>query len=142
MMMRIPIVVFALTLAATPLATQTAADVATPGDAPAAPPAASLPAPVLDPRLIVEPAEAPDTARPTESEEWQRVVTRPWWHYPAIGLAIGGAAGAIHSNAIMQGDPIGIPFDPRYVLPLAYGAGGAFLGILIDSAERERAARR
>lgn len=140
MMMRLPTVVLALTLAATPLAAQAAVEDAAPGDAPAA---ASLPVPVLDPRLSVEPAETVDAARPSESDEWRRVVTRPWWHYPAVGLAIGGAAGAIHANAIMQGDYIGFPLaEPIVVLPIAYGAVGAFLGILIDSAEREREARR
>lgn len=139
--MKIPVVVLALTLAATPLAAQTAADFTAQGDASAAPSAASLSVPVLDSRLIVEPAEKLD-ARPTESEEWRGVVTRPWWHYPAIGLAIGGAAGMIHANAIMQGDYVGIPVEPMYVLPPAYGLAGAFLGLLIDSAERERAARR
>jgi preprotein translocase subunit Sec61beta len=137
MMIRIPLAVLALTLVSTALGAQT--------DIPASPDAAlmanTLQAPLLDPRLVVS-AAAAETAGAQESEAWKDVVTRPWWHYPAIGGAIGAAAGVIHAHAIMQGDPIGIPFDPRYVLPAAYGAAGAFLGILIDSAERERAARR
>lgn len=141
-MMRIAIIAAALTLAATPLAAQAAADVAAPGDAPAASSAGTLAAPILDPRLIVEPEETVDAAHPTDSEAWRRVVTRPWWHYPAIGAVIGAAAGAIHANAIMQGDYVGIPVEPMYLLPPAYGAAGAFLGILVDSAERERAARQ
>jgi hypothetical protein len=101
----------------------------------------TLQAPMLDPRLVVS-AASEEVAHPQESEAWKDVVTRPWWHYPAIGLAIGGAAGVIHANAIMQGDYVGIPVEPMYVLPPAYGLAGAFLGLLIDSAERERAARR
>jgi hypothetical protein len=31
---------------------------------------------------------------------------------------------------------------PIYVMPALYGAAGTFLGVLIDSADRERAARR
>lgn len=140
--MRFPILVLALRLAATPLAAQTADGVEMPDDASAALPAASLHAPVLDPRLVIQPAETLDAARPTESEEWRRVVTRPWWHYPAIGAVIGAAAGVIHANAITQGDYVGIPVEPIHILPPAYGLGGAFLGLLVDSAERERAARR
>lgn len=136
--MKMPIIGVALALAATPVAGQTAAGFGAPGDAPAA----SLAAPVLDPRLIVEPAETLDSARPTDPGAWKDVVSRPWWHYPAIGAAIGGTAGAIHVYAITRSDFYGAPVDPRYVLPAAYAAAGAFLGILIDSAERERAARR
>lgn len=140
MMIRIPLAVLALTLVSTSLGAQI--------DIPASPDAApvlvanTLRAPIMDPRLVVSNA-AEDAAGAQESEAWKDVVTRPWWHYPAIGAVIGGAAGAIHARAIMQGDYIGFPLaEPIVVLPIAYGAVGTFLGILIDSAERERAARR
>lgn len=138
-MIRISLALLALTLGSTVLSAQT--DLAATHDAAALSVANTLPAPIMDPRLVVS-AAAEDAAGIQESQAWKDVVTRPWWHYPAIGLAIGGAAGAIHANAIMQGDYIGIPVEPMYILPPAYGLVGAFLGLLIDSAERERAARR
>ena len=138
-MIRIPLAVLALTLASTALGAQT--DIPASRDAAPVQVANTLQAPIRDPRLIV--SAAPQEAAGTqESEVWKDVVTRPWWHYPAIGAAIGGAAGVIHANAIMQGDYVGIPVEPIYVLPPAYALAGAFLGLLIDSAERERAARR
>jgi hypothetical protein len=115
--------------------------------APAAPshaeraPAATVRARVLDPRLILA-ATPDDAACPEESDAWKDAVTRPRWQYPAIGAVIGVAAGVIHAHAITQGDYVGIPVEPMYVLPAAYGAIGAFVGLLIDSADRERAARR
>jgi hypothetical protein len=139
MMIRIPLAVLALTLASTALGAQT--DFAATHDGAPSPVASTLRSPIMDPRLVVS-AASHEAAGVKESQAWKDVVTRPWWHYPAIGLAIGGAAGVIHANAIMQGDYVGIPVEPMYVLPPAYGLAGAFLGLLIDSAERERAARR
>ena len=139
-MIRIPLALLALILGSTAVSAQN--DVPAPADAAPVLATNTLHAPMLDPRLVVS-ASAEEDASTQESQAWKDVVTRPWWHYPAIGAAIGGAAGAIHANAIMQGDYIGFPLaEPIVVLPLAYGAVGAFLGILIDSAERERAARR
>lgn len=139
-MIRLPLALLALILGSTAVSAQT--DIPAPADAAPVLATNTLHASMLDPRLVVRPTAEEEAGGTQESQAWKDVVTRPWWHYPAIGFAVGGAAGVIHANAIMQGDPIGIPFDPRYVLPLAYGAGGAFLGILIDSAERERKARR
>jgi hypothetical protein len=141
MMIRIPLAVLALTLAPIALGAQT--DFAATHDAAPLSVANTLPQPIMDPRLVVRPTAADDAAGAQESEAWKDVVTRPWWHYPAIGAVIGGAAGAIHARAIMQSDYVGFPLaEPIVVLPIAYGAVGTFLGILIDSAERERAARR
>jgi hypothetical protein len=140
MMIRIPLAVLALTLAPIALGAQT--DFAATHDAAPLSVANTLQQPIMDPRLVVRPTAADDAAGAQESEAWKDVVTRPWWHYPAIGAAIGGAAGAIHVYAITRSDSYGAPVDPRYVLPPAYALAGAFLGILIDSAERERAARR
>lgn len=140
MMMRLSIAAGALMLGATPLPAQ--ADAPAPAAALRAPSAGTFAAPVLDPRLIVDPEQRVDATRPAESEAWRDVVARPWWHYPAIGAVIGAAAGAVHAHAITRGDYVGLPVEPMYVLPPAYGAVGAFLGLLIDSAERERAARR
>ncbi|HEX6369293.1 MAG TPA: hypothetical protein VF006_10200 [Longimicrobium sp.] len=139
-MMRIAIPVLLVTLAASSLGAQTGAAASSGGVHPSS--ARTLPAPVPDPRLLVEAAEAEDAARPGESEAWRRAVTRPRWHYPAIDAGIGVAAGVIHANAITQGDYVGLPMEPMILLPVAYGAVGAFLGLLIDSSERERAARR
>lgn len=141
--MRIRIAALALTLAATPLAAQTGSHSAAADDAPRESSTISVPAPTVDSRLIVAVAAIQDAPRAGESEAWADVVTRPWWHYPAIGAAIGAGAGLIHANTIMRGDYIGFPIaEPNVLLPIAYGAVGAFLGVLVDSADRERAARR
>lgn len=138
-MTRIPLALLALILSSTALGAQTPI----PASLDAAPVlvANTLPVPTMDPRLVVS-AAGEDATGTQESEAWKDVVTRPWWHYPAIGAVIGGAAGAIHVYAITRSDYYGAPVDPRYVLPPAYALAGAFLGILIDSAEREREARR
>ena len=143
MMIRILIIVLAvaLTFAATPLAAQEFVGAGTAEDVQRTPSASSVPRPALDSRLVVQPVVTWNTARPEESQAWQDV-SRPRWHYPAIGAAIGVAAGVIHANAITQGDYVGLPVEPMILLPIAYGAIGAFLGVLMDSAERERAARR
>ena len=135
MMMRIPVPVLALMLVGTPVASQAGADVT----APSAASATTLMPPALDPRLAIT-IDVPD-GQPEASRAWQDV-TRPRWRYPAIGAAVGVAAGLIHGHVIMQGEPIGIPVDARYILAPAYGLAGAFIGLLIDSSERERAARR
>lgn len=98
--------------------------------------AAAAQVPRLDARLVVGPYSAPDRAVSLD------VVTRPRWHYPAAGAAVGAAAGLAHGYAITRGDNIGWPVDPRHFLPVAYGAVGAFLGLLIDHSERERKAAR
>lgn len=138
-MIRIPLALLTLILGSTALGAQTGIPAA--HDTAPIPVANTLQPPMLDPRLVVRTAEE-DAASARESQAWRDVVTRPWWHYPAIGAAIGGAAGAIHVYAITRSDYYGAPVDPRYILPPAYALAGAFLGILIDSAERERAARR
>ena len=52
-------------------------------------------------------------------------------------------AGLIHAKAITQGDYVGFPWvEPIILLPTAYALAGAFVGLLIDASERERAARR
>lgn len=127
-------------LAAAPLAAQPAPAPST--DEPRASSVTAVEAPSLDSRLIVE-IDTDQAPRPNGSEAWADVVTRPWWHYPAIGAAIGAGAGLLHANSIMRGEYIGFPLaEPNVLLPIAYGAVGAFLGVLIDSSERERAARR
>lgn len=128
-------------LASAPLAAQSSPASST-GARPASP-VTTFDAPPMDSRLLVDAVERRDASSPRESEPWKDVVTRPWWHYPAIGAAIGAGAGLIHANAIMQGDYVGFPLaEPNVLLPVAYGAVGAFLGVLVDSSERERAARR
>lgn len=147
-MIRIPTAVVALALCAAPLAAQSdapAGEHTADASAPSLPPRLSPSppsAPIVDARLRVDPAEAQNATDPAESDAWQRVVARPWWQYPAIGAAIGVTAGVIHAYAITQGDYVGLPVEPMYVLPVAYGAAGAFVGLLLDSAERERAARQ
>jgi hypothetical protein len=98
---------------------------------------AAAQSPRLDARLVVGPYSAPFQGPVTLD-----VVTRPRWHYPAAGAAVGAAAGLAHGYAITHGDNIGWPVDPRHFLPVAYGAVGAFLGLLVDHSERERKAAR
>ena len=93
--------------------------------------------PRLDPRLVVAPESPLDREATTVD-----IVTRPRWHYPAAGGAIGAAAGLAHGYAITRQDYVGWPVEPMHFLPVAYGAVGAFLGLLIDNAERERKAAR
>lgn len=95
---------------------------------------------VIDSRLVVEPRT--DAREVDASALRSAVATRPRWRYPAIGAAIGLAAGIVHAHAITRGDYIGYPVEPMYLFPPAYAAAGAFLGVLVDSADRERKARR
>lgn len=137
MPMRTLLLAFALSCGATSLAAQSQPIPQSP--AALQPGALALGAPVVDARLVIRAAAEEDAG--LESRTWKEVVTRPWWHYPAIGAAIGIAAGVVQAKGMQ--DPIGFPIgDPVYVLPTLYGAAGAFVGILIDSADRERAARR
>src|ERR1043165_8389660 len=109
MMMRIPVAVLAFVLVGSPAAAQTGAGAAAPGAA-----SATTPVPhVVDPRLAITISTPERPTRPEEAGEWADV-TRPRWRYPAIGAAVGVAAGLIHGHVIMQGDPIGLPVDPRY----------------------------
>jgi hypothetical protein len=103
---------------------------------------AALPAPPrVDERLFVTPAAA-TSADVGESAVWSDTVARPRWRYPVIGAVVGLAAGIIHAQAVTSGDYVGLPVEPMYVLPPLYAAAGAFAGLLIDSADRERKARR
>ena len=137
--MRIPLLLLACTLAATPLGAQSAPRAAAPAAARLASARTTLAPPRLDARLVVRHAD--EAAPRLQSRIPADVVTRPRWRYPAIGAAIGIAAGLIHASSME--DPIGFPIgDPVYVLPALYGAAGAFVGLLVDSADRERAARR
>lgn len=70
------------------------------------------------------------------------VAARLRWRYPAIGAGVGLLAGIVHAHAMTRGDYVGFPGEPMYVLPPLYAAGGAFVGLLIDSANHERKARR
>lgn len=95
----------------------------------------------IDARLIVTPV-LPDRAAAPVHIDLSDTLARPRWRYPAIGAAIGVVAGAVHAHAMTRGDYVGLPVEPMYVLPPAYAAVGAFVGVLIDSADRERRARR
>lgn len=135
--MRIPILLLACLFASGPLAAQTA-----PADDGMHRSAAPTTLPATDARLRARCEDGEDAARQMESRAWTDTVARPRWRYPAIGAAIGIAAGVLHAHAITRGDYVGIPVEPMYILPPAYGLAGAFIGLLIDSSERERAARR
>lgn len=127
----------AVVLGTRPLTAQVTPGLAPPG---ASLRPAALAAPALDLRFVVGEAGRKDPARPVDSPAWKDVVTRPRWRYPAIGAAIGITAGVVQAKGMQ--DPIGFPIDPIYIFPTAYGALGAFIGLLVDSADRERAARR
>lgn len=133
------LLVLALSFGATSLPAQSRAGVAFAGET-MRPGSSALRAPPRDVRLLVGVHVAKHPTQPEESSAWKDTVARPWWHYPAIGAAIGITAGVIQAKGMK--DPIGFPVDPIYVFPTIYGAAGAFVGILVDSAERERAARR
>lgn len=127
---------FSAIVAAAPVAAQTDVHASARADVLPATARTVLHPPRLDARLVVR-----DAARPTDARLQPEVVARPRWRYPAIGAAVGIAAGLIHASSMQ--DPIGFPVgDPIYVMPAVYGLAGAFVGLLIDSAERERAARR
>lgn len=134
--MRIPILLLACLFVSSPLAAQTHS-----ADDRASASAVVTVGGSVDTRLRVRWDQRKDAARPMESRAWADSVTRPRWRYPAIGAGIGVAAGVIHAHAITRGDYVGIPVEPMYILPPVYGAVGAFLGLLVDSAERERARR-
>jgi hypothetical protein len=91
-------------------------------------------------RLVVESRR---DAREMDSTTLRSVAAaRPRWRYPAIGAGVGLLAGIVHAHAMTRGDYVGLPAEPMYVLPPLYAAAGAFVGVLIDSADRERKARR
>lgn len=102
----------------------------------AAPPASSVLAPRLDARLVVTDSAARRAIAPLADVE-----TRPRWLYPAIGAAVGAGAGMVHGYRLTRGY-IEWPIEPMHILPVLYGAVGAFVGLVADSAERERAAAR
>lgn len=103
--------------------------------APPVQPSSAL-APRLDPRLIVSESAARHATAPIAD-----VVTRPRWHYPAIGAGVGAVAGLVHGYQL-SGGYLEWPIEPMHILPVLYGAVGAFVGLVVDSAERERAAAR
>jgi hypothetical protein len=138
--MRIRLLLLACTLAAMPLSAQPNSGASNPADGFRVAAQTTLARPWLDGRLIVRDADEASLRR--DSRLHADVVTRPRWRYPAIGAAVGAAGGILYAYAITRGDYVGLPVEPMYVLPAAYGLGGAFLGLLIDSADRERAARR
>lgn len=126
-MFRAPLLALLLSLPPAAAAAQAASPPVQPG---------SALAPRLDARLIVTTSVARHTTAPIAD-----VVTRPRWHYPAIGAAVGAGAGLVHAYQLTRGY-IEWPVEPKHILPVLYGAVGAFVGFVVDSAERERAAAR
>ncbi len=91
----------------------------------------------LVPHGILTPPAAELSREDVAAEVGELSVTpvkrRPWWVYPAVGAAVGGAAMTYVTVRACQGEECIAPFFP----PLVGVAAGATAGLIVELFSRE-----